>query len=88
MKSIQQFIKHKLNKELLPNRLFHNWNHTLQVVAAVKEICLFENITTEDEKLLVIAAWFHDVGHISCYEGHEEISQKIAKNYLEKQSFD
>ncbi|MDB5012194.1 MAG: hypothetical protein JWQ25_396 [Daejeonella sp.] len=67
----------------LPVRLtFHNITHTLDVVKGVQEICLHTGITTEQSETVEIAAWFHDTGYIKYYQGHEEESIRIAKQFL------
>lgn len=81
------FVEGLLTEQLSPSRFFHNLAHTHQVVAAAKEICVHESVTPEKMELVILAAWFHDTGHISCYKGHEVASQRIARDFLQKQGF-
>lgn len=81
------FVEGLLDKKLSHSRFFHNLAHTHQVVAAAKEICAHESVTPEEMELVILAAWFHDTGHISCYKGHEVASQRIAKDFLQKHSY-
>ncbi len=77
-----------LFKNSLPQQVvYHNQNHTLQVVKAVNEIALAENISGEDLEILLLAAWFHDLGFTKELENHEEISKKIVAEYLSKRGF-
>ena len=34
-----------------------------------------------------LAAWFHDIGHLIKYKGHERESQKLAWNWLQRESY-
>jgi predicted metal-dependent HD superfamily phosphohydrolase len=75
----------KLLKDKLSNLYsYHNFNHTLTVVTAVKELCKKEDVNAEDKEALLVAAWFHDTGYISGYEKHEEESTKIATTFLKE----
>lgn len=63
---------------------FHNWEHTQNVVRNVKEISSAEKIDLSELNLLVLAAYFHDVGHVKEAENHEKISCQYADDFLEK----
>ena len=77
-----------LYKNALPQKVvYHNQNHTLQVVKAANEIALAENISDKDLEILLLAAWFHDLGFTKELKNHEEISKKIAAEYLSKKGF-
>ncbi|MGB1243250.1 MAG: HD domain-containing protein [Chitinophagales bacterium] len=75
----------KLLKTALPNSLvFHNHQHTWEVVHAAYEIGKNSGLEEDELEILMIAAWFHDIGHTIQYKGHEDASIKIATEYLEK----
>ena len=75
----------KLLKTALPSHLlFHNYQHTWEVVQAAHEIGKNSGLEEDKLEILMIAAWFHDIGHTVQYKGHEEASKKIAKEYLQK----
>ncbi|MGE8533281.1 MAG: HD domain-containing protein [Chryseobacterium sp.] len=73
------FLSEKLSDQLV----FHNIDHTYEVVAAAKEIGLQCHLTEKEMLVLEVAAWFHDCGYANTYIGHEEESKKIAKSFLE-----
>lgn len=79
-----QHIVHLFTEQLDSNLLFHNFHHTANVVRGVRTICKHSGISNAQKEILLIAAWFHDSGHIYSYEGHEEESQKLALDFLEK----
>lgn len=82
------FVEHLLKEQLPESRAFHNLQHTSNVVAAVQKICDYLNISEEGQEVLLLAAWFHDTGHIFTYEGHEDISCKIADGFFNKMGYD
>ncbi|GGA75146.1 hypothetical protein GCM10008015_14750 [Flavobacterium palustre] len=81
----QDFVYKLLKDKLSGSFIYHNFNHTSDVVEAVKILSAEEDLTEEELEVLVVAAWFHDTGYIYGVENHEENSVKIATDYLEKQ---
>ncbi|MDD4226903.1 MAG: HD domain-containing protein [Mariniphaga sp.] len=80
----QNYVSGLLEK-LKYDLVFHNMNHTYEVVEAAKEIALHSNLSDRDLHILVTAAWFHDCGYSKVYKGHEEASIKIAEVFLKAQ---
>ncbi len=67
--------------------LYHNLQHTKDVVNIVKEISDNSGVDEEEKELLLIAAWFHDTGYLQNILHHEEKSAEIAQEYLERINF-
>lgn len=61
---------------------YHDFNHTLSVVEAVIAIANTLNLSKEEEDILIIAAWFHDVGYLYTRIEHEAMSIKIVTQAL------
>lgn len=80
----EDFVSNLLKDKLSNLYSYHNFNHTLTVVNAVKELCKKEDVTAEEKEVLLVAAWFHDSGYINGYERHEEESVKIAASFLKE----
>jgi len=80
----EDFVSNLLKDKLSNLYSYHNFNHTLTVVNAVKELCKKEDVKGEDKEFLLIAAWFHDTGYIEGYENHEQESVKIASAFLKE----
>jgi len=78
----EDFVSNLLKDKLSNLYSYHNFNHTLTVVSAVKELCKKEDVSGDDKEALLIAAWFHDTGYIEGYENHEESSVEIASDFL------
>jgi HD superfamily phosphodiesterase len=80
----EDFVSNLLKDKLSNLYSYHNLNHTLTVVSAVKELCKKEEVKGEEKELLLVAAWFHDTGYIGGYENHEKESVKIAAAFLKE----
>jgi predicted metal-dependent HD superfamily phosphohydrolase len=78
----ENFVSNLLKDKLSNLYSYHNLNHTLTVVSAVKELCKKEEVKGEEKELLLVAAWFHDTGYIVGFENHEKESVKIATAFL------
>jgi HD superfamily phosphodiesterase len=81
---VRKFIFESFKKELSPQLVYHNFTHTEEVVNAAYEIGQAENISEKELEVLLLAAWFHDVGFIKSIENHEESSKEIATTYLKE----
>lgn len=85
MTILQKIEEHifQIHKDTLSHQYtYHNFNHTLRVVNGLEEILTHITITQHEADLLRYAAWFHDVGYINSWEGHEERGAQIAQTYL------
>ena len=80
----EDFVSNLLKDKLSNLYSYHNFNHTLTVVNAVKELCKKEDVTAEEKEALLVAAWFHDTGYINGYENHEQESVKIVTTFLKE----
>ena len=67
--------------------LYHNYKHTYDVVAAVREIGEDSTLSSEDLEIVLLAACFHDVGYLEGYENHEEIGVGVATKFLQEQNY-
>lgn len=72
-----------INQSRCSNFPFHNWEHTSEVVADSKKIAQGEHINAKDLEILIIAAYFHDVGQIKGVEAHEKSSCDFAIKFLD-----
>lgn len=68
---------------------FHNIEHILQVVDATKKMSSYYQLAEKDNFIVLIAAYFHDVGYYTGpKEGHELRSAEIAENFLLEKNTD
>ena len=75
---ITAFFKENIGAEYV----FHDLQHTKNVVEAVNLLGTETQLSAKQLELLQIAAWFHDTGYIDGAEGHEERSCKFAVEFL------
>ncbi|MEO6219930.1 MAG: HD domain-containing protein [Ginsengibacter sp.] len=69
--------------EVNPLFVFHNLEHTLQVVNAAEEIEGHYQLNDDDQFVLFLSSWFHDTGFSAGHvEEHEKESIKLAKDFL------
>ncbi|MEM9077277.1 MAG: HD domain-containing protein [Bacteroidota bacterium] len=81
------YVAQRIIAEQPKNRVFHNLHHTLTVLEGAGKIGKAENLTEEELEIVLLAAVFHDLGHIECYGGHEEASKRLAKEWLTNQEY-
>ncbi len=82
VKQAADYVFDLFKDKLSRNHLFHNYSHTHDIVVASREIADGLALTDTQRNLLELAAWFHDVGYIETYHGHEKVSVKYAGEFL------
>lgn len=80
--NVGRFILNKLRLELPAALSYHSVLHVKDVYAAAEMIGRQENISGQEMKLLLSAAWFHDSGFLRGPKDHEEESCRIARQFL------
>lgn len=83
LEAVSTYVTLFLSENLSDELIFHNINHTYEVVAAAKEIGSQCRLSEDEMSVLEVAAWFHDCGYANTYIGHEDESKKIASDFLE-----
>jgi len=69
--------------ENVPDKfVFHDYEHTVQTVAAVRVIAEGCQLDGQQITLLELATWFHDTGYSQGPEGHEERSCNNMERFL------
>lgn len=86
-KEVEHFVFKLFKDELPAEVVYHNFEHTSQVVKNAFEISVAENVTENDLEIILLAAWFHDTGFTKGFEKHEEKSKEIAEKYLQERKF-
>jgi HD-GYP domain-containing protein (c-di-GMP phosphodiesterase class II) len=83
LQEVQQFVKNVFATRVSPAFVFHNIDHTRDVVKACQEIGSQYSLSDEEELALLIGAWVHDIGYSSgSANQHEEHSQKLSIAFL------
>lgn len=76
------FIIGKLSRELPKHLSYHSVDHIQDVYTAAEKIGKAEEVSSQDMKLLLTAAWYHDAGFLNGAKNHEEESCRIAQKAL------
>lgn len=79
----EQFVSNLFETRLSTVNFYHNINHTRRVVEDISQLAEWEGCSEEETKILKLAAWFHDTGFVKVDKGHEEVSVKIAQEFLQ-----
>lgn len=69
-------------KNLPEEYCYHNLQHTREVATAVEEIGVQSKLSQEQLELVILAAWFHDIGYKCGFDNHEEESIRLMREIL------
>ncbi len=84
----EQYVKQIFDAKIPVERYaYHSFFHTLQVKDAAEQIAKLVGCTHEEKEILGLASLFHDVGFVEAYEGHEVVSCRIAREFLEEEGY-
>lgn len=81
---VSEFLSANLNKEIY----YHDFFHTFSVAQATEMLSDICNITKNEKRIVLIAAWFHDTGYTKKSIDHEMESAAIAEQFLRKHEID
>lgn len=84
----EQYVAMLLTTKLDEKFVYHNIDHTKDVVKAVQLICEETDIEKHERNILKVAAWFHDTGYTKVIDQHEEESAGIAEEFLKGYDID
>jgi predicted metal-dependent HD superfamily phosphohydrolase len=88
-KRVAKYVTDIFEEHPHPNLVYHNLEHTTNVVERAEEIAAHYQLTEADTLTIYIAAWFHDTGHLfTDIEKHEEYSVDLMKEFMQKESSD
>jgi predicted metal-dependent HD superfamily phosphohydrolase len=82
LKRASEYASGIIAEKLPKGMVYHNIEHTKEVVDTVEEIGKNSGLSETEMEMLLLAAWFHDTGIAEVYNNHEEKSARIAKEFL------
>jgi predicted metal-dependent HD superfamily phosphohydrolase len=85
--AIKAYVFSTFKNDMPAQIVYHNFDHTVDVVNAAFEIGTQEGISEDDMEVLLTAAWFHDIGFTSVYQDHEKVSAAMAEKYLKENGY-
>jgi predicted metal-dependent HD superfamily phosphohydrolase len=83
-----EYVSDYLSKHLCDDFCYHDFFHTFSVVNAVNRLCAVNDISKQEKKILLTAAWFHDTGYTLQTEEHEKQGALIAEDFLKNKNVD
>lgn len=87
LNKVSKYASKTINKKLPKEIVYHNIEHTKEVVDTANKIGKHSGLSESEIEILLIAAWFHDTGIINSYTDHEEKSASIAKDFLQQNNY-
>ena len=88
VKASASYASDFLSRNLDAKFIYHNLDHTMYVVKAVDMICSAMDIKSHSKKILLVAAWFHDLGYTQQMDDHEMVGAQIAEKFLKERNVD
>jgi predicted metal-dependent HD superfamily phosphohydrolase len=87
--AVRNYITETFSHKAKPEMVFHTIEHTEEVVESASIMADYYNLEEDERLILLIAAWFHDLGYISgTAAGHEDVSIEKATEFLRNQRID
>ena len=88
-KKTEQFVTGLFNDNINTNLVFHNLQHTQDVVERTKQIAGHYYLSENDMLAVYIAAWFHDTGYLfTDAVHHEEKSVELMQDFMKTHASD
>src|SRR4051812_11385085 len=88
-KKTEQYVTGLFNDNVNPALVFHNLDHTKNVVERTKEIAGHYYLSENDMLALYVAAWFHDTGYLFTEPAlHEEKGVELMQEFMHKHGAD
>jgi len=85
----RNYVTEIFNRQVKSEFVFHNLEHTEDVVEACSYMADYFEISEDERFALLLSAWFHDTGYASGESaGHEERSITTAATFLRQQGTD
>jgi predicted metal-dependent HD superfamily phosphohydrolase len=89
LSAARNYVTDLFTHQLKPEFVFHNLEHTEDVVEACSYMADYYKLSDDDRLVLMLAGWFHDTGYTKGETaGHEEESVRIATEFLHRHTTD
>ncbi len=88
LEKTRNYVEQLLSDKLPEHFVYHNIQHTYDVVSAAVEIAQKTHLRKEQMEIVIMAAYLHDVGYINQADNHEQQSIELSKRFLKNQKVD
>ena len=83
LQDTKKYVTDYFTTRIGPDFIFHNFEHTQEVVKAAELIADYSQVPDDNRLPLLLACWFHDTGYSGGFaKDHEELSKNIAARFL------
>jgi len=87
LSKVKELVGRTFREKGSSNAFYHNFTHTAEVVKVAEEIANASGVDESEKEVLLIAAWFHDIGHTECCDGHEDVGIEKAAKFLKENDY-
>ncbi len=84
----RKYVVELMQTKLPDQYVYHNLQHTLDVVSATQEIAGNSGLTDQQLEVVLTAAFLHDIGYTKNCVAHEDHSIVLSREFLEKAGAD
>ena len=88
VKESAKYVSDYLSRNLDSKFTYHNLSHALYVAKAAEMIASSMKIESHQKRILLVAAWFHDIGYTQQIDNHETAGAAIAEKFLAEKDVD
>jgi HD superfamily phosphodiesterase len=82
LKEVEEYTLRYYEENFSLLHSYHSIEHTQLVVDVALKISDFEGLDKRNTEIVIVAAWFHDIGHAVSIDNHEDEGCKIARQFL------
>lgn len=82
-----EFVSVLFKERLAEYLVYHTFEHSKMVADTAQKIGKGMQLGEEGIEVVMLAGWLHDTGYTEIYRGHEEISVRIATEFLSKEHY-
>lgn len=87
-REVEKYVGNYFNAHHDPRLVYHNLEHTREVVNAAQQIANHYQLSEKDFFTITVAAYFHDTGYFDDALKHEEKGAELAEKFLTEHQVD
>jgi predicted metal-dependent HD superfamily phosphohydrolase len=87
VKQASEYVFRLFKEQLSKKLVYHNYKHTFETANEARQLGELYDLSPEELQDLELAAWFHDTGYVTAYDGHEEESVRFATSWLQEKNY-
>jgi len=82
-----EFVSALFQVRLAEYLVYHTFEHSAMVARTASKIGKKMKLGEEGLEIVTLAGWLHDTGYTEIYRGHEEVSIRIATEFLREEQY-